>query len=216
VLGEMVKAEGLENLDAALKGGRGAILLLAHFGSFLLPLPFLGHLGYRVNQVAGRQVHASFLGEVLWRWRKHEADKLPVNFIQVGRFLRPVYDALKRGEAVAIAFDGRDGANWEAVDFFERKALFSNGPFTLARRTGAAIVPTFMVRTEDDAHRLVLGPPFALSEGGSPEALHRDTERFAGIFARYVAEFPCHFAGVLYKIKKEQEIGNTPLFVEAR
>ena len=213
----IIRCEGRENLDGALEKGKGVILLLSHFGSFLLPLPYLGFMGYRVDQVTGRQIHASLAGERFWEWRKREAEKLPVRFLQVGRFLRPLYQALGRNETVAIAFDGRDGSRWAVVDFFGRKARFSTGPFELARRTGAAIIPTFVVREADNTHRIVLEPPFELSDEADTErALAEDTRRFAGIFSRYIGEYPCHFGAVLYIMKKMRDSGiKKPLFVES-
>jgi hypothetical protein len=73
-----------------------------------------------------------------------------------------------------------------------------------------------MVRGRDDTHRLIFEPRFELSRtDDGAAALREDTQRFAAIFARYVREFPCHFGMVLYKVQKEIELGNNPLFVEA-
>ena len=119
-LNRMMDVEGIENLDLALSRGKGIILLLSHFGSFLLPLPFLGYRGYKVNQITGKQKHTSLFAERLWMWRKKEAERLPVGFIQVDKFLRPLYKALNKNEIVAIAFDGRDGSVYQSVRFFFR------------------------------------------------------------------------------------------------
>ncbi len=195
----MVVAEGGEHIDQALERGKGVILLLAHFGFFLLPLPYLGYRGYTVNQIAGKQAHASRLAGLFWNWRSREAARLPVQFKQVDRFLRPVYQALKGNEIVAIAFDGRDSAKWVVVDFFGKKVRFSPGPFDLARRTGATIIPTFVVQRGDNTHRIFFEPPFTLS--GDPDherSLQQDTARFAKIFEGYVARHPCHFGMILH------------------
>lgn len=203
---KIVTVKGIENIDLALSKGRGVILLLSHFGSFLLPLPFLGFRKYKVNQITGRQMHASFLAGKIWEWRSREAARLPVSFIQVDRFLRPVFQAVKRNELVAIAFDGRDAANWAEVDFFGTTASFSTGPFELARRTGAAIIPTFMVRRDDDTHLLVLEKPFALVPATDEKAAAvNDTRVFAKLFADYVGRHPCHFGMVLHKLYEQTD-----------
>jgi KDO2-lipid IV(A) lauroyltransferase len=200
----LVEVRGLEHLDAALGQGKGVMLLLAHFGSFLLPLPFLGFRGYKVNQVTGRQQHGSLLAERFWLWRKREADRLPVSFIQVNKFLRPIFEAFGRNELVAIAFDGRDSTSWAETDFFGRNVKFSTGPFDLARRTGAVIIPTFMVRRPDNTHTLVLEQPFALAPGSDAKAAAaEDTRNFANLFAGYVRKYPCHFGMVLFKLRDE-------------
>jgi KDO2-lipid IV(A) lauroyltransferase len=203
---KVVEVEGIEHIDAALSKGKGVILLLAHSGSFLLPLPFLGYRGYRVNQVTGRQTYGSFAAARFWDWRRREASRLPVQFIQVGTFLRPLYNALQRNEIVAIAFDGRDATTWAIVDFFGVPLRFSTGPFDLARRTGAEIIPTFMIRRDDDTHKLVLGPPFRLSdEPDKQSAVRTDTQKFGALFAEYVGKYPCHFGILLTRLLRDME-----------
>ena len=215
-INKIMHVEGIENLDNALSKGKGVILLLSHFGSFLLPLPLLGYMGYKVNQVTGRQKHSSIISERIWVWRKNEANKLPVHFIQAGKFLRPLYKALKQNKIVAIAFDGRDGSRWTSTNFFERKAYFSSGPFELARKTDAIIIPTFVVRDKNGFHTVVLYKSFELSnESDIEKALSIDTQRYSDIFAKYIARYPCHFGMILYKYKKMRAAGiGKPLFLE--
>lgn len=217
LLERLVTVQGREHLDAALARGQGVVLLLAHFGSFLLPLPWLGFRGYTVSQVTGRPRHAGPAAAALWRWRKRSANRLPVRFIQVGSFLRPVHDALRRNEIVALAFDGRDGSQWTEVRFLGRPARFSAGPFRLARRTGAAIIPAFMVRHADDTHTLQLEPAFALPatpRDDEAQALAADTQRFADLFAGYVLRYPCHFATILLRHRRDAARGAPSLFLE--
>ena len=206
ILDKVIHIEGIENLDIALSKGKGVILLLSHFGSFLLPLPYLAYLGYKINQITGRQIHGSLIAERFWLWRKKEADRLPINFLQVGKFLRPVYRALKDNEIVAIAFDGRDGSRWVTVDFFERKAKFSTGPFELAKKTNATIVPTFVVRNKNNKHTIIMEKPFQLLNENKAEKVSVDNVvKFTNIFTDYIAQYPCHFGMILYVNKKMQE-----------
>jgi lauroyl/myristoyl acyltransferase len=209
----IMSVQGLENLDAALAKGKGVIMLLSHFGFFLLPLPFLGHRGYKVNQITGRQIHANLLAERFWTWRKNEADRLPVGYLQVDSFLRPVFKALADNEIVAIAFDGRDSQNWVVVDLLGQKVRFSSGPFELARRTGAAIVPTFVVRKDTGKFKLVLEPEFKLAEeADSQKAVETDTKKFTDLFARYLVEYPCHFGMILRKLGAPHASGDQNAF----
>lgn len=211
----LARSAGLEHIDQALARGKGVILLLSHFGSFLLPLPFLGFRGYAVNQITGKQVHNGLLAERIWLWRKREADQLPVSFRQVDQFLRPVYHALMGNEIVAVAFDGRDSSRWAVVDFFDRQARFSTGPFELARRTGATIVPTFVIREPGGRHRIEFGEEFKLSGAAESErAIEEDVRRFAKVFERYVERYPCHFGMVLYNMRREPANPATALFLD--
>lgn len=215
-ISEMVTAEGLENIDQALERGNGVIMLLSHFGSFLLPLPYLGYRGYRVNQVTGVQRHGSPIAETLWNWRKNEADRLPVSYIQVGKFLRPIYDALRRNEIVTLAFDGRDGTDYLPVDILGRKALISPGPINLALRTGAAIVPTFVVTRGDFTHRIYFHEPMVLTDTGSKDAdLLTNLKAFTDLFTGFVLKYPCHYGLILNIMDREAQSGAAkPFFAD--
>ncbi len=212
-----VDAEGLSHIDRALAKGNGVILLLSHFGSFLLPPLLLGHKGYRVNQVAGRQINRSVFQERIWVWRKKRMDRQPVHFIQAEKFLRPLYKALKKNEIVTIAFDGRDSRTWVTVDFFGRKAAFSPGPFELARRTGATIIPAFTVKQKDHTHRIEFLSRFALAPAADREkAAARDTRNFAGILEGYIRQHPSHFGMIPAIVQlKSRENRQRLIFEEA-
>ncbi len=199
----LVYASGLEHIEKAISQGNGVILLLSHFGSFLLPLPYLGFRGYNVCQITGRQNHEAIINdriwprvvnEEIWRWRKKEADKLPVNFIEVGTFLRPVYKALNDNCIVAIAFDGRESSKWENVGFLGGSEHFSPGPFELARRTGAVIIPTFVVKETHKRHKIIFEKQFEMSSNTLIEkANHIDTAGYAHKLGEYIKKWPCHF-----------------------
>jgi len=210
---EIIKAEGLGNLDTALSRGKGVILLLSHFGSFLLPLPYLGFKGYPINQVTGKQHHGSLFSQSLWKWRQREADRLPVNYFQADKFLRPVYKALKNNEIVAIAFDGRDGSAYQEIQLLDRKAIISPGPLTLALKTGAAIVPVFVVRQKDDTQKMFIEKPFDMHcNGFSETTLAKSMNWFAKIFSGYLAAYPCHYGMILQIMRSDSSRGKAKPF----
>lgn len=217
ILDEMIEVRGIEYIDKALSYGNGAILLLAHFGSFLLPLPYLAYKGYKISQLTGKQRHKSFIDERIWVWRKHDADRHPVRYIQAEKFLRPMLMALRNNEILSIAFDGRDGSNWTLVDFFGQKAMFSSGPFRLARKTGASIIPTFVIRNSDDTHLLIFEKPFDLPQTSFTDLKKTaayDTSRYAEFFSEYVKRYPCHFGMALLKHSFNASEDYQQLFVD--
>ncbi len=214
IIENTVQAEGLDNLDQALSRGRGVILLLAHFGSFLLPLPFLGFRGYRIHQLTGRQRNTSRLSESLWKWRQKEADRLPVGYLQADRFLRPVYKALKNNEIITIAFDGRDGSTLKETRLLDRHIAVSPGPMNLAARTCAAIVPAFVVRQADDTHKIFFHKALNLSPTENKEPADTLIQKFSDLFGQYIAAFPCHYGMILQIMKAESNSGEAkPFFI---
>ena len=213
----ILKVEGLEHIEEAIAKGKGVILLLSHIGSFLLPLPYFGFKGYKINQITGIPIHMSLIAERVWKWRKKEADRLPVKYVQTGNFIRSVFLSLKNNEIVVIAFDGRDGSKWREISFFNKQAYFSSGPFEIARKTGATIVPAFVIRESNNTHKLILEPLFKLSDATDKNAAaQNDTENFARKFAYYLERYPDHFGKILYnyRIQKIQKLAN-PFFNEA-
>jgi len=214
---EMLSVEGIDNLEVALQKEKGVILLLSHFGSFLLPLPFLGNKEYNVIQVVGKPLVEGRdpIHKKLFERKKRELDKLPVQFIVTDRYLGPIIRTLKNNGIVVIAFDGRTGNKWIPVRLFNRTAQFSPGPFNLAIKTGATILPTFVVRERNNKHKIIFEPAMKLEvTDDKEETLKINTIKYAKIFERYILKYPCHFAMILYSIRNEAEKGlNRPLFV---
>jgi KDO2-lipid IV(A) lauroyltransferase len=141
---------------------------------------------------------------------------LPVQFIEANNYMRPVVRALRDNGIIVIAFDGRTGDKWVTVRLLDRLAQFSSGPFSLAMMTGAAILPTFVVRNRYDKHRIILEPPITLEKANSKEqALIENIKKYVQIFEKYLLRYPCHFGMTLFTVRKEAETGlNLPLFVD--
>ncbi|MBI5789563.1 MAG: lysophospholipid acyltransferase family protein [Candidatus Schekmanbacteria bacterium] len=217
-LDKLVSIQGMEHLQESLQKGKGVILLTAHFGSFLLPLPVLGYKGYNIIQVAGKPLleNNRRIYRKLFEIRKRETDRLPISFIQTDKYLGSVVKALNKNEIIVLAFDGRTGNKRFPVQFLDRTAQFSPGPFNMALKTGAAIIPTFMVRDKNDKHTLILEPPFEMElVDNKEETLKMNTIKFARIFEKYLLNYPCHFGMILYCTRKEAERGlNIPLFTD--
>lgn len=217
-LDRIVSIQGFDHLQQALRKNNGAILLLAHFGSFLLPLPVLGFKGYKVMQLGGKPLIEGTrpIHKKIFELRKSETDKMPFQFSRADQYLGSVVRALKNNEIVVIAFDGRTGNKWIPVPLINRIAEFSPGPFNLAIKTGAAILPTFVVRGRDNNHTIVFEPPMDLEiSEDQEEARKTSTERYSKIFERYLLRYPCHFASILYSVRQEAQRGlNRPLFID--
>lgn len=218
---EMVRIEGVEHIDAALMKGKGAIMLLSHFGSFLTILPALGFKGYRISQLGGPPLTAQlgYIHQMLFQARKKAYSVLPVHFLRSDSALRDVFLSLKRNELVAIAFDGRIGESWVETDFCGNRANIAPGPVKLALKTGAAILPTFIIRNSDNTHRLIVEKAVSIEVLDTRESTLRvNLQKISNIFGRYVAVYPSHFGMILTIIRKriDQGIIEMPFFADHR
>ncbi|MDQ1336019.1 MAG: Kdo2-lipid lauroyltransferase/acyltransferase [Thermodesulfobacteriota bacterium] len=217
-LDRIISVEGWNNFSNVERKKKGVIILLAHFGSFLLPLPFLAYRGYRVYQIAGKPLidDQGFVMRKIFEARKKQTDKMPFRFLLTDKYLGPVVRALKRGGVVVIAFDGRTGTEMIPMRLLNRTAQFSPGPFKLAYKSGATLLPTFVVRGSDNKHRMVFEPPIQFDMRNHDEdALMSSMNRFLRIFENYLLKYPCHFAMTLFTLKKEASEGLNPsLFID--
>lgn len=205
---------GRENLDRARAKGKGAIVLIGHFGANQMIMPALGHIGYTMSQLsAPPPVWAEILKETrttpLWKKtleRRWEMEKLlPVQHINVFRFLRPAFDCLHRNEVLGLAFDGGGGQKWETVDFLGRRANFSVQPIQIWKKTGAALLPTVVLRMPGEArHKVIIGEE--LPWQGTPKA---GLQAIAKVFEPWVWRHPEHY---LHFLQMRRRVRGTDVF----
>ncbi|MBI3378236.1 MAG: lysophospholipid acyltransferase family protein [Nitrospirae bacterium] len=207
-LERVVSIEGLEYLNQAVKEGKGAIILLSHFGSHLLVPLALAYRGYLVNQLTGgpgvvKQLDSPVYERVV-EIRRKDSSSLPITFLSAHQSLHAALKALKRNELVAIAMDGRVGKKWIKVNMFNMETTLSPGPVRIALKTGAPIIPTFIIRNRDNTHKLILESPIELDYFKDEEkTIAVNTQKLARSFESYILRFPCHF-GMILQIMRER------------
>ena len=216
-IGEVCEVEGRHYLDGALKLGKGVIILIGHFGANQMIMPALGYLGYPMNQLsAPPPVWAEILRETrttpLWERvlaRRWELEKrLPVRHINIFRFLRPAFDCLARNEVLGLAFDGGGGKKWAELDFLGRRAKVSVEPARIWQKTGAAVLPTFVLRNPGERrHRIQITEP--LLPARSPEL---SLQHYAHRFEQKVWDHPEHYLHFLAMRRKVRGTDVVPFF----
>ena len=194
---------GLEKLDAALKKGKGVILLIAHFGSHLQIIPSLGFRGYTVNQVSNKldeknnfQNHLGFFEK---RYRsisyKRSGRFLPVRMINVGTFMKPLFVHLENNEIIIAAIDGKGGGKKQYFPFLGHDSYpFSMGPLSLALRTDAAVIPSFTVRDKDDRNTIFFEDEIIMDRNNTDRMSEvvQCTRKFIILLEKYLKKHPDH------------------------
>jgi lauroyl/myristoyl acyltransferase len=178
-LQRLVEIRGREHLEAALAGGKGAILCSAHFGSFDSAFSMLGASGYKVTTI-GRWQHKYTAGmsaaeRQFWDLvyakplRRHRyrpnIEPWPGRFDVAARAAA----ALRANEVVTIAIDAppleSDLARTVEVPFLGRQARLLPGVATLAQVTGAPVLMGFLHRSADYRHQVLeISAPLAAGE----------------------------------------------------
>lgn len=202
-LSRHIRFEGLEHLEAALKAGRGVILVHMHYGCKQFPLVALGIMNYDVCQIGYRDEKAADYSwvhkNVHLRIRMRLENQFRVKHVHVGKSLRPAYETLKRNGILMISGDGIGGLrgageNYIPLPFLGRTMMFPPGPARMARTTGAALLPLFCVQQPDFTHAAIIEAPIRQQVTDDREAdVRHTTAEVARIFATYVDRHPEHW-----------------------
>jgi Kdo2-lipid IVA lauroyltransferase/acyltransferase len=206
-LGKLVEIRGREHLEAALAGGKGAILCTAHFGSFNCALSLLHAGGFPVTAI----------GRWWWNYPPDEssADRRIWDWVYARRVLRyrqrpnlepwpgrvqiavQAAAALRGNEVVSICseappLEAERGRTIE-VPFLGRKATVLPGVVTLARLTGAPVLMAFVHRCPDYRHQVLeISPPVPM-EGETATAFGRCMAAMDAAITAHPAEWDAWF-----------------------
>jgi lauroyl/myristoyl acyltransferase len=148
------KINGLENLDGALKEGKGVILVSFHLGNLDLGARLLSHLGYPVHAVVNNLASGQ-LDRFLQQPRAQSGLKLIKSMDISSRLL----DILRRNEALALMIDCPNEGDGVGVRLGKHRAIFPSGAAVMALRTGARVVPCGLVRTSNTTFQGFIGKP---------------------------------------------------------
>lgn len=171
-----VTVEGLEQALKVLDEGKGALLLLGHFGNW--------ELMALMSKVINRPILAiaKLIKNNPWleRWIIQSREKIGLKIIPPRNATLKVLEALSRNQIVAILFDQR-GRRSKGIwaDFFGRKVPTTPGLATMAIRSGAPVIPVFMIRERYHKHHLVIKDPLPLIHSGD---FHQDVEANTQLF----------------------------------
>lgn len=187
--------EGRENLDRALAKGKGVMIISGHLGNFMLMGIKLVQEGYPFGAIY-REVRdkklARFIKDMQRRVKIHSIPALPAH--------RAVKESLRWLRKNTILFLQQDrnffedkGAIW--VDFFGQPAATAPGTVTLAKRSGATLLPMFAVRKKGKkGYTIVIDPPVELELTGDKEKdILINIQKFTRIIEDYVRRYPSQY-----------------------
>lgn len=185
---ELVRAEGVENLDRALAQGRGAIAVTAHVSNWDILAAAAAVRGYVVNAVT-EELPGSRLNQVVIRSRERIGMRM-IPLASSGA-VRAIMKALARNEVVALASDLYRGEHGVRVTFFGRPLSFPAGPAAIALKTGAPLVPVWVRREPDNRYVAEVEAPLEVSRAGDhARDVQLTTERMAQFFERIIRRTP--------------------------
>lgn len=159
---ERVRVEGAEHIDRAASEGRGIVAVSAHIGNWeLMVMSLTSKMGRTMHGVA-REQNNPYINDFIIRAREKYGTKI----IYKKGVLRKFISILREGGAVGMMLDQHVSANMGfLMDFLGSPAYVSRTPATIARKTGAALLPVYLHFDSTDAtHVLTFFPEIEAEE----------------------------------------------------
>ena len=184
-----IDIEGREHLEAALSKGKGVIALSAHLGNFAVMGGKMISEGYPFHQVlklpkdpgTGRYFKMKMKQ---YQWKFIEADPI---FVSQKKIIR----CLRANEIVCLIADGDQKAGGIPVKLMGQEIAMSPGPAILAGKTGAAILPMFIIRQHNNSHKIIIEPEIKMVDDDCQErAVFLLSTKLARTMEKYIHQYP--------------------------
>ncbi len=152
-----IEITGREYLDDALAKGNGVIALGSHLGAFTILGTRLAMEGYPFNIIINIENFPR-----IWKRLEvymHRLGQRPFPPKPAAASIKKSLNCLRRNEVLYLIADEQQIIGGLPVPFFGRMAYTPPGPAIFSLRTGAPILPMFVVRENGTPKTLIIGPP---------------------------------------------------------
>ncbi len=201
-----VRFVGMEHVEAARELGKGVLVLTAHLGNYDLLAVAVTCAGYPVSfiskQVKNKQI------EHFWMQERAAAG---LKILTRRDSPRELLKALKHNELLGVILDQHAHSNGVWVEFFGRQASTLNILASLARSSGAPVVPMFTRRLADGTHLIEALPAIPFEERESrDETLAHNTQRYTAVIEQAVRATPEQWTWIHKRWKPPRPGGLSP------
>ncbi len=188
VASRFIRYEGLDNYLRARDRGKGVLVLTGHLGAWELSSFYHSLMGYPMG-VLIRRLDNPLVDRFVNRIRCLHGNRV----IHKDDFARGLIASMRLGETVGILMDtNMTPPQGVFVPFFGVQACTASGMARVAARTGAAVVPGFLLWQENE-QRYVLhfGEALPVVSTGDAEAdALANTAAFTASIEGYVRRYP--------------------------
>lgn len=186
-LKQLIRIEGQANLDAVRKLNQGVVCVLAHYGNWELLGAYYAKVHHESISVVGNELYDKKLDRLLNQIREQAGLKI----LNRGNALKASLTAIKNKEVLAIMADYDGGGETIQLPFFESTITFPTAPLYFAYRSGAPVLPVFVIRQPDDTHCVYIEKPLSIGKEQdiSTDFKHFITE-FVSLIETYISRAP--------------------------
>ena len=176
-----------EHVLPAVAAGNGVIALSGHLGNPELAIQGMMPLGVKAFALT-EPLQPERLHRLVDSLRASKGHRFaPVGFAGVRRAIL----TLREGGVVALMGDRDIEGPRASLPFFGEEAMIPTGPIEMALRTGATVIPSFCVRTEQGGVDAYLEEPLELERTGDVERdILTNTLRFLARLERRLRDHP--------------------------
>jgi KDO2-lipid IV(A) lauroyltransferase len=188
-----IKIRGKEYLDAALAQGNGVIALGAHLGSFTLLGTRLAAEGYPFNVIINEGNFPKFMKSLITYQRRVGQKFFPPKPATAS--VKKSLNCLHRNEILYLIADEQQRRGGLPVPFFGQIAYTPPGPAIFSFKTGAIILPMFVLREDEFKRTLVIGNPIEIERTGDEKKdIERLTAKFTKVIEETIRQYPHQWA----------------------
>jgi Kdo2-lipid IVA lauroyltransferase/acyltransferase len=182
----LLDCEGEERVRQALAKGNGVLLFTGHFGYWEVGAMALA-LHVQPISVMARPLDNPYLHGMLERIRT----RLGNSVIYRQGAIRRVLQALAANRGVAILIDQHlHTPDAVYVDFFSRPAATTNALAALAMRTGAPVIPAFILPLPRGRYRVIFEHAVEPPLPDATDAVREFTQRCTDVLEMYIRRHP--------------------------
>ena len=209
IVDKFIRYEGLEHYLSARARGKGVLVLTGHLGAWELSSFYHSLAGYPMGMVI-RRLDNPLVDAMVNRIRCRHGNRV----LHKDDFARGLIGAMRAGETVGILMDtNMTPPQGVFVPFFGLEACTASGLARVALKTGAAVVPGFLVWEEsEEQYVLHFGSELALANTGDSEADAVDnTARLTAVLEAAIRRYPTQWLW-MHRRWKTRPAGQPPVY----
>lgn len=183
-----IRYDGLDHYLAARDRGKGVLVLTGHLGAWELSSFYHSLAGHPMGMVI-RRLDNPLVDRMVNRIRCQHGNRV----LHKDDFARGLIGAMRAGETVGILMDtNMTPPQGLFVPFFGIEACTASGLARVALKTGAAVLPGFLLwEPAERQYVLRFGPALSLADTGDAEAdASANTALFTAVIEAGVRQYP--------------------------
>ncbi len=183
-----IRYEGLDNYLRARDRGKGVLVVTGHLGAWELSSFYHSLMGYPMGMVI-RRLDNPLIDAMVNRVRCLHGNRV----MHKDDFARGLIGEMRSGGTVGILMDtNMTPPQGVFVPFFGRLACTASGLARVAKKTGAAVLPGFLLWEERESRYVLhFGEELEVTDTDDPDAdAWENTARFTAAIEHYVRRYP--------------------------